>query len=211
MPFFKRDLNGSGYIVLNIIRGINIIALLSIVAASFVMLVRTFVVSKFFFFDGVSHVITGFLALALIITEVGLFRRYLSNNWPLLSINSGFITLAILMIILSISILGNLNKTATSRKALGSTFWQLTIAAGVLGGIIGVINIFANYLFRDKARGLTARQVRAYGSTAPQKAMSPELGYGSQQGAYVTRSVSAPRQAHMSDVHPAHRGDGQPF
>ena len=62
MPFFKQSLAGPGYIVLNTIRVCNIICLLSVVAAAFVMLVKTFVVSKFFFFDGVSHVITAFLA-----------------------------------------------------------------------------------------------------------------------------------------------------
>lgn len=62
MPFFKSSLSGPGYVVLNIIRVCNIIALLAIVAASFCMLIKTFVVSKFFFFDGVSHVITGCLA-----------------------------------------------------------------------------------------------------------------------------------------------------
>ena len=59
MPFFKKSLAGPGYVVLNAIRVMNIIALLSVVAASFVMLVKTFIVSKFFFFDGVSHLITG--------------------------------------------------------------------------------------------------------------------------------------------------------
>ena len=59
MPFFKRSLAGPGYIVLNVIRVMNIIALLAVVAASFVMLVKTFIVSKFFFFDGVSHLVTG--------------------------------------------------------------------------------------------------------------------------------------------------------
>ena len=59
MPFFKNSLAGPGYVVLNVIRVMNIVALLSVVAASFVMLVKTFVVSKFFFFDGVSHLITG--------------------------------------------------------------------------------------------------------------------------------------------------------
>ena len=59
MPFFKRSLAGPGYVVHTVIRVMNIIALLSVVAASFVMLVKTFMVSKFFFFDGVSHLITG--------------------------------------------------------------------------------------------------------------------------------------------------------
>lgn len=62
MPFFERSLAGPGYVVLNTIRVCNIICLLSVIAAAFVMLVKTFVVSKFFFFDGVSHIITAFLA-----------------------------------------------------------------------------------------------------------------------------------------------------
>lgn len=58
MSCFKRSLAGPGYIILNTIRVMNIIGLLAVIAASSVMLVKTFIVSKFFFFDGVSHVIT---------------------------------------------------------------------------------------------------------------------------------------------------------
>ena len=75
MPFFSRSLAGPGYIVLNVIRVMNIIALLSVVAASFVMLVKTFVVSKFFFFDGVSHLITGCVS-----SESHLFLSILSSH-----------------------------------------------------------------------------------------------------------------------------------
>ena len=57
MGLFKKSLAGPGYIILNIIRVANIISLLAVIAASAVMLVKTFVVSKFFFFDAVSHVI----------------------------------------------------------------------------------------------------------------------------------------------------------
>jgi hypothetical protein len=60
MAFFKNkaSLAGPGYVILNVIRVLNIISLLAVIAASSVMLVKTFVVSKFFFFDAVSHVIT---------------------------------------------------------------------------------------------------------------------------------------------------------
>ena len=57
MGFFGKDLAGPGYIILNVIRVLNIICLLAVIAASGVMLVKTFIVSKFFFFDAVSHVI----------------------------------------------------------------------------------------------------------------------------------------------------------
>lgn len=39
-------LAGPGYIILNIIRGLNIITLSSVVASSVVMLVKTFIISK---------------------------------------------------------------------------------------------------------------------------------------------------------------------
>ena len=107
--------------------------------------------------------------MALIITEVGLFRRYIATNWPLLSLNSGFVTLGVLMLIVGVSTLGNLNKTATSEKSLGSQYWSLVIAAGILICIMGIVNIFASYMFRQKSLDITARQVRAHGSTAPQK------------------------------------------
>ena len=57
MPSFGRRLLGAGYVVLNVIRAMNIIGLLSVIAASSVMLVKTFIVSKFFFFDACEHVV----------------------------------------------------------------------------------------------------------------------------------------------------------
>lgn len=47
MSFFKRSLAGPGFIILNTIRVMNIIALLAVIAASWVMLVKTFVISKY--------------------------------------------------------------------------------------------------------------------------------------------------------------------
>lgn len=53
-----KSLAGPGYIILNGIRVANITGLLAVIAASVVMLVKTSVASKFFFFDAVSHVLT---------------------------------------------------------------------------------------------------------------------------------------------------------
>ena len=62
MPNMKERLAGPGCTILNVIRVMNIIGLLAVIAASIVMLVKTFIVSKFFFFDGVSHIITAGLS-----------------------------------------------------------------------------------------------------------------------------------------------------
>ena len=80
MPFFKRSLAGPGYVVLNIIRVCNIISLIAIVAASFGMLVKTFQVSKFFFFDAVSHLITGCLARKFSLSPS--YKLDLTIQWP---------------------------------------------------------------------------------------------------------------------------------
>ena len=58
MSIFKsRSLAGAGYVVLNIIRAMNIIALLAVVAASSIMLVRMFNTKSFFFFDACDNLI----------------------------------------------------------------------------------------------------------------------------------------------------------
>ena len=56
----KRSLAGPGYVILNIIRVMNIIALIAVFGASVVMIVKTIATSAFFFFDSLSHVITAF-------------------------------------------------------------------------------------------------------------------------------------------------------
>jgi hypothetical protein len=166
MALSAESLAGPGYIILNIIRALNIIALLSVVAASVVMLVKTFVVSKFFFFDATTHVVTAFTSLFLVVSECSLFRGYFARNWPLLSPSHGFVTLGAAMIILGLNMLGNMNKEATSQESLGLPFWRLLLASGILGIIIGTFNIIASYIFRDSSRGITARRVRSHGATS---------------------------------------------
>lgn len=58
MTLSSKSLAGPGYIILNGIRVLNIIGFLAIITASVVMLVKTSVASKFFFFDAVGHVFT---------------------------------------------------------------------------------------------------------------------------------------------------------
>jgi uncharacterized membrane protein YqgA involved in biofilm formation len=55
----------------------------------------------------------------------------------------GFVTLGLLMVFVGVSILGNLNKAATSQSALGMSFWQIVIASGILTMIMGFANIVA--------------------------------------------------------------------
>jgi len=58
MPLSSKSLAGPGYVILNTIRGMNVVSLLAVICASIMMLVRTVIESQFFFFDAVSHVIS---------------------------------------------------------------------------------------------------------------------------------------------------------
>ncbi|KIW99937.1 uncharacterized protein Z518_10865 [Rhinocladiella mackenziei CBS 650.93] len=171
MLFFGKSLAGAGYVVLNVIRVMNIISLLTVIAGSSVMLVKTFVVSHFFFFfDACEHVIRVILSGFLVLTELPLFKSYIARNWPLFSARASFVMLGVAMICLGNSMLGNLNKQATSQKNLGLPFWRLVIASGIIVLVMGPINILASYVFRDTKAHLTARQVRSHGAVASHKA-----------------------------------------
>ncbi|CAI6338380.1 unnamed protein product [Periconia digitata] len=157
-------LAGPGYIILNVIRALNIIALCSVIASSVVMLVKTFIVSKFFFFDATSHVVTGFVGMFLVISECSLFRGWFAKNWPMLSPSHGFVFLGVSMMVLGLNMLGNMNKEATSQDSLGMPFWRLLVASGCLAIVIGFFNVVSSFVFRDTSRHITARRVRSHGA-----------------------------------------------
>ena len=87
--------------------------------------------------------LTTVIIVFLMLTELPIFRNYFARNWPLFSLASGFVTLAFFMMVLGILILGNLNKSATSRESLGLSFWQVVISGGILTLFMGVVNLFA--------------------------------------------------------------------
>ncbi|RAL05724.1 uncharacterized protein BO80DRAFT_344526 [Aspergillus ibericus CBS 121593] len=172
MASLKESLAGPGYVILNAIRVINIIVFLDIIAASVVMLVKISLLTNFFFFEAVSHVANAGVSIFLIISELPVFRGYFDRNWPLLGQDSGFITLAIAMLILGVGVLGDLNTKATSQEALGMAFWRIVLSAGILAMIMSVVNAISSFIFADSDLGVSARHVRVYGAVAPQKVMT---------------------------------------
>lgn len=193
MAVSSKSLAGPGYVILNIMRAMNIIALVMVIVASWVMLVKTFVVSKFFFFDAVSHLVTSLVGVFLITSEIQLFKGYFARNWPLLAPDSGLVTLGSAMVVLGVSILGNLNKEATSQESLGTAFWRIVISAGILVALLGLLNIVASFIFRDRASGISSRQVRSKGAVAV-KSPTVLSSSGSLHRSYTQRSM-AERQA----------------
>ncbi|PGH20815.1 hypothetical protein AJ80_03442 [Polytolypa hystricis UAMH7299] len=172
MAILQGSLAGPGYVILNIIRAMNIIALLAVIAACSVLLVKTFVISQFFFFDGVTQVIIAFISFFLILSELNFFTGYFNRNWPLFGQDSGFVTLGATMVALGVWILGNLNNKAMSQKSLGLAFWRIVVAAGIVIFVMGVINFVVSFIFREPQVGVTARHVRAHGAVAEQKVIT---------------------------------------
>ncbi|EEH33333.1 hypothetical protein PAAG_04383 [Paracoccidioides lutzii Pb01] len=161
---FKRSLAGPGYIILNAIRVLNIICLLSVIAACTVMLVKTSLVSNFFVFDAMTNVISTFISIFLILTEVNLFPVYFASHWPVFSSESGFLALGITMVLLGIMTLGCLNREDMASEILGIAFWRIVIAAGIVIIVFGFINIITNFIYRVKKQGVTARHIRTHGA-----------------------------------------------
>ncbi|GFF37731.1 hypothetical protein IFM46972_05314 [Aspergillus udagawae] len=166
MASLKESLAGPGFVILNAIRVLNIIVFLDIIAASVVMTVKISLLSSFFFFQAVSH------AMAAGVSKLPFFRGYFDRNWPLLGQDSGFITLAVAMLILGMGVLGDLNTPATSQESLGLAFWRIVVSAGILAMVMSVINLASSFIFSDRAAGVTARHVRVYGAVAPQKVVT---------------------------------------
>ncbi|KAL4889696.1 hypothetical protein BDV59DRAFT_210122 [Aspergillus ambiguus] len=172
MASLKESLAGPGFVILNAIRVLNIIAFLDIIAACAVLLVKISLLSSFFFFEAVSHAMMAGVSIFLIISELPFFRGYFDRNWPLLGQDSGFITLAVAMMIMGVGVLGNLNTPATSQEKLGLAFWRIVLSAGILSMVMSVVNLITSFVFADRDVGVTARHVRVYGAVAPQKVVS---------------------------------------
>ncbi|OCL05659.1 hypothetical protein AOQ84DRAFT_93692 [Glonium stellatum] len=204
MVLSAKSLAGPGFIILNVLRVMNIIVLMAVIAASVVMLVKTSMMTRFFFFDAVSHVVTATVSMFLIASEVSLFRTYYARNWPLLSPAHGFVTLGVAMIVLGLNVLGSMNKEATSQQSLGLAFWRLVLASGILVFVVGFFNVIASYVFRDSEHGITARRVRSHGAVAlsdqesAPKALSITThttgSSSSQQSNYSSPTKSPPRK-----------------
>ena len=206
MTLSSKSLAGPGYIILNGIRVMNIVAFLAVIAASIVMLVKTSVASKFFFFDAVTHVLTAITSSKCC--------HYEGQTWTLLTITqcsscfknsrsfvastlatghcsvrlTASFTLALAMVVLGINMLGNLNKEALSQESLGLAFWRVVISAGIIIFIMGWINLVASYVFRDRSQGVTARQVRAHGAVAVHKSPMSQSAHGTPSAPELAQS-----------------------
>lgn len=67
MKLFKKTLSnkslaGPGYVILNVLRAMNIVAMVAVIGASILMLIKTTINSNFFFFGAFTHVVVASVA-----------------------------------------------------------------------------------------------------------------------------------------------------
>ena len=213
----KSKLSGSGYVVLNIFRGLNVVSLLACIAAAVSMLIKTFFINGFGLFDTISHVLTILMSVFLILSEVpfGFVKSYFQKNWPLLSYESGFVTLGIFMIVDGCMVLANLNSSNASADAYGSSFFQIIEAGGILAFVMGILNIIVSYVFRDRKIGVTARMVRRSGATAAQQVANDIHWQTQERGTPRTIERSSPSMrtvvSSASDQLPLHNSGARSY
>ncbi|KAM0329119.1 hypothetical protein ACHAQA_004415 [Verticillium albo-atrum] len=177
-------LRGSGHLLLNVFRAFNIIGLLAVAVASWVLIVMSGLTGNFFFFEAASHAFTSATAALLICSELNLFKRYFATRWPTLSPYHGLTWLGIAMVVMGCHVLGNLNRRSVTTKNMGPHLWRLVLAAGILSITFGLFNIISSIVFRDPDNGITARNIRSDGAIATSSTKA------SFTDAYSTRSDS---------------------
>jgi len=159
------------YIILNVIRILNIISVTASILASGSLLVKTADLTDdigwFNVFDLAEKVMIILLALLILITELPrVLQGYIERKWPAFSYQSGFWALGVCLIFLGSDVMSYLTKEKTDNKHLGGDFYRMAQAAGIMCIIMGLINMIATVVLRDRRRGLTARQVRAFKNEA---------------------------------------------
>lgn len=70
---------------------------------------------------------------------------------PQLSETASFVPLSLIMIIMGVSVLGNLNNNDYSSDNMGMPFWRIVASAGILAMTMGIVNFIAvcNHLLRS--------------------------------------------------------------
>ncbi|ORY64086.1 uncharacterized protein BCR38DRAFT_485223 [Pseudomassariella vexata] len=166
-PANSGRLQGLGYIILNIIRVINVLILSIIGAASVVLMVVAKLPNGFTFFNDIAlfFVVGVCVVLVLAETEFERIHRFLDQTFPVIGPNRGLTWLGLAMIIMGSHTLGQLSDSRNIPQKMGLPFWRLCIAAGILAIVFGFLNIITSWLYSNKGSGLCAREVRRGGAT----------------------------------------------
>lgn len=122
------------------------------------------------------------------------------------------------MMVIGLNMLGNMNKQATSQASLGLPFWRLLLASGILAIVIGFLNVVAvrtsylshedqstnwqqSFVFRDKARNVTARRVRSRGAMTLHEDIETASSYDPKHKAFTISTHHTGSSSSRSNMH----------
>ena len=159
-------LRGSGHLVLNALRAFTVVGLVVVMASSWAMIVLSGITGHFAFFDCISHFFVFAICVVLVISEVGLFKRWFARNFPILGPEHSLGWLGLALLIIGCDIMADLVKPAYEKENIGLPIWRLVLSSGILSITFGVFNMLASVIFRDGTNGINARQIRSDGSLA---------------------------------------------
>ena len=160
--------SGVNYIILNVVRVLNILSIIACMIASASLLVKTATLTDKIgwhnIFDLGEKVLIILFALWLLITELPLrfLDSIIARKWPLLGFDSGFFPLACCLLFLGFDVLSYLAKSETNAETIGADFYRMVQAAGFMALVMTIVNVIVSFVCKDRRRGLNARQVRAY-------------------------------------------------
>ena len=105
---FGASLNGSGFILLNILRALSIITCTSSATASVIYMVTSAMPNAYTFFNDVALVVTVLMNFFLIATEIpsSKIARWIDRNWPNFGPRAGLSWLGVTMVGLGCHTLG---------------------------------------------------------------------------------------------------------
>lgn len=161
--------NAVGMFILQGLRVCTVITLATMCASFWVYIIRVDKSRAYFVFECASLFFNSIICVLLILSEFPLckpIRDYFRTSWPVLSELHGVSWLGGAMLLLGCDIFGNLNKPANEKDKLGSHFFGLVLAAGILAVTFGVLNVICGFVWRNGKEGITSRDIRSKGPLA---------------------------------------------
>ncbi|TGZ80360.1 hypothetical protein EX30DRAFT_396368 [Ascodesmis nigricans] len=163
--------------------------------------------------DTAVYIFTTILLLFLMLTEldppIRVLRRWVKDNWPVLGKEAGLVGLGIVMGVVGVVVLAAADggRGVWRRGAEGRAVWRgLVMGAGIVGILLGGMNIAASFFFRRTITPpttatriiLTARQVRSRAYHARYAVSLPLADPGAPYGSQIYLTSASASQLYRS-------------
>jgi hypothetical protein len=156
---------GTGYVVLNAIRALNLVVLTALAISCVLMMVFAKMPNAFQFFTDINLFFIFCVCCLLAWTELPFKfgKAWIHHTWPVFSEGHGFIWFGTAIFLMGCHTLGALSNEPYTQEIIGDHVWRVVAASGCLGIAFGTINIVASLLYSNNE--VDAREIRRTGAT----------------------------------------------